>query len=136
MKDFLEVVEQDENNDFLMASLIVMVMVGVFIIATAILGMVGACKNSRCLLIMVSIFNVGEPHIVNKDSPPGLICFAMVLTNHTFMFSCLFQYGIMMACIILAQLGAGVMAIYFRVNVSKFTKKKSNLHVFLIYNIK
>ncbi len=55
MKDFLEVVEQDENNDFLMASLIVMVMVGVFIMATAILGMIGACKKSRCMLIMVSI---------------------------------------------------------------------------------
>ncbi len=54
LSDYLEVVEKDDNNDFIMAALIVFILAGTIIVGTAIMGIVGACCNSRCLLGLVS----------------------------------------------------------------------------------
>ncbi len=80
LEHFLDVVNHEENNDFILAAIITMIMVGILVIATAILGLIGTWKNSRCMLIM---------------------------------------YCMLMGCIVLAQVGAGVMAVYFRVNLSQ-----------------
>ena len=55
LSDYLEVVEKDDNNDFIIASLIVMILAGTIVVGTAIMGIIGACCNSRCLLALVRI---------------------------------------------------------------------------------